>query len=80
LASFKAGEPGTTATPAFVISARERTLSPIASIASGGGTDENDARIAARAGEFAVFGQETVAWVDRLGPASLRYVQDLVDA
>ena len=37
LASASGGDPGTTATPAFSISARERTLSPIASIASGGG-------------------------------------------
>ena len=44
------------------------------------GADEGDPRIRARLGEVRVLGQETIAWVDRIGGVLARDADHLVDA
>ena len=68
---------GTNGTPAFFMFCRARVLDPIISIDSGGGPmnlmpDSRQARA-----KFAIFREEAVAGMNRLGAAELRYIEDL---
>src|SRR4029453_10869245 len=46
---------------------------------SGGGTDEDDARLSAGAGHAGIFAQESIAGIDRIGIGLLRSPDDLGD-
>ena len=61
------GEPGTTGTPAAAISLRASTLSPICTIASGGGPINTMPGFADRARKAGVLGKEAVARMNRFG-------------
>ena len=60
-------EPGTTGTPASRIFARDRTLSPICSIASGEGPTQTRPACVDRAGEVGVLREKTVSRVHAVG-------------
>src|SRR3954467_8356975 len=68
--------PGTPATPPFSAARRELILSPITSMASGGGADEGDPFSGDRPGEVGVLGEEAVAGVHGLGAAAPDDVED----
>ena len=68
--------PGTTGTPAAMAAAREETLSPMTSMASGGGPDERGAAGGQGPGEGRVLREESVSRMDGVGPAGRHRVED----
>ena len=68
--------PGTDSTSAAAAAFRDEILSPMISIASGGGPIHATPRLGDRAGEVGVLGEEPVARVHRLGAAALDRVED----
>ena len=68
--------PGTPSTPAFSAAIRELILSPMTSMASGGGPMNADAAVGDGPGEVGVLGEEPVAGVHAVGAAALDGVED----
>ena len=71
--------PGTTGTPARMAASRAAVLLPIERDRFGRRPDERQPRVAARAREAGVLGQEPVAGVHRVRPRPPRGVDDRVD-
>ena len=68
--------PGTTATPARMAARREEILSPISTMASGGGPIKATPEVGDGAGEVGVLGVEAVAGVHAVGPDCADGVED----
>ncbi len=74
--SIGSSVPGTEATPAAAAALRDEILSPMTSIASGGGPIHVTPSLSDRAGEVGVLGEEAVPGVDGVGTALLEDLED----